>query len=182
MDKDRSSTAESLDSTLYWFMCVVVEWWWWRGKLTGRTMPQSAWKTERGRNDSGGWRRCKACVRAEWRDERSDDFPPQWDSSVGGMTRDADEEAGGGAHMDNSQLFGNVPGGSPPPLALEEALGRDSISSPVSLMGGMRASSSDRGTNSGWAMKLWMELRDSGLSSPAYRELRNAFTTLIWNK
>lgn len=97
------------------------------------------------------------------------------------MTDDADREEGGeeGAQMDDSRLWGKALGGSPPPPALEEALGRGSISSPVSLMGGMRASSSDSGTNSGWAMKLWMELRDSGLSSPAYRELRNAFTTLI---
>lgn len=28
-------------------------------------------------------------------------------------------------------------------------------------------------------MKLWMELLDSGFSRPSYRELRNAFTTLI---
>lgn len=33
--------------------------------------------------------------------------------------------------------------------------------------------------NSGWAMKLWMELRDSGFSRPSYSELRNAFTTRI---
>lgn len=31
-------------------------------------------------------------------------------------------------------------------------------------------------------MKLWMELRDSGLCSPSYRELRNAFTTLIYRR
>lgn len=113
----------------------------------------------------------------------SHDFPPRCDSSVGGVTDEADEERGGGAQMDESQLRGKALGGSPPPRAPDEELGRGSISSPVSLMGGMRASSSsDRGTNSGWAMKLWMELRDSGLSSPAYRELRNAFTTLICNK
>lgn len=28
-------------------------------------------------------------------------------------------------------------------------------------------------------MKLWMELLDSGFSRPSYKELRNAFTTLI---
>lgn len=82
--------------------------------------------------------------------------------------------------MDDSRLWGKAPGGSPPPLAPDDELGRVPISSPASLIGGMRASSSsDRGTNSGWAMKLWMELRDSGLCSPSYRELRNAFTTLI---
>lgn len=108
------------------------------------------------------------------------------------MLQDADDEEeeeeagtgtgeGWGAQMDDWQLWGKVLGGSPPPP--EEAPGSDSISSPVSSMAGMRASSSsDSGTNSGWAMKLWMELRDSGLSSPAYRELRNAFTTLIWNE
>lgn len=91
--------------------------------------------------------------------------------------REEKEEEGGGAQMDDSRLWGKALGGTPPPPAPEEAPGRESISSPVSS--GMRASSSDRGTNSGWTMKLWMELRDSGLSSPSYRELRNAFTTLI---
>lgn len=70
-------------------------------------------------------------------------------------------------------------GGSPPPAPAAALPGSVSISSPVSWMAGIRASSSDSGTNSGWAMKLWMELRDSGLCSPSYRELRNAFTTLI---
>lgn len=95
------------------------------------------------------------------------------------INRREEEEVGqGGAQMDASHLWGKAPGGSPPPTP-EEVLGRGSISSLVSSMGVMRASSSDRGTNSGWAMKLWMELRDSGLCSPSYRELRNAFTTLI---
>ena len=71
-------------------------------------------------------------------------------------------------------------GAWPPPE--EEELGTASISVLTSSMGGARASSSDRGTNSGWAMKLWMELRDSGFSIPSYRELRNAFTTLIWRR
>lgn len=92
--------------------------------------------------------------------------------------RREEEEEHGGAQMEDSWPWGNALGGSPPE-APEDAPGRGSISSPVSSMGGMWASSSDRGTNSGWAMKLWMELRDSGLCSPSYRELRNAFTTLI---
>ncbi len=33
---------------------------------------------------------------AEGGDEQSGDFPPQCDSSVGGMTDDADKEEGGG--------------------------------------------------------------------------------------
>lgn len=93
--------------------------------------------------------------------------------------RRKEEEGGDEAQMGDSRLLVTVLGGSPPPVAAEEAPGRVSISSPVSSIGGMRASSSDSGTNSGWAMKLWMELRDSGLCSPSYRELRNAFTTLI---
>lgn len=93
--------------------------------------------------------------------------------------RKEEEEGGDGAQMGDSRLLVTALGGSPPPVAAEEVPGRVSISSPVSSIGGMRASSSDSGTNSGWAMKLWMELRDSGLCSPSYRELRNAFTTLI---
>lgn len=89
----------------------------------------------------------------------------------------------GGAQTGDWRPRSEALGGSPPPPPPAAAPpGSVSISSPVSWMGGMRASSSDSGTNSGWAMKLWMELRDSGLCSPSYRELRNAFTTLICKK
>lgn len=75
---------------------------------------------------------------------------------------DYEEEEEEVFQMDDSWL-----GGSPTPSPPEvEELGRVSISSPVSSMGGLRASSSDSGTNSGWAMKLWMELRESLFSSP----------------
>ena len=77
---------------------LIHVWWWrwcWKDKLTGRTTPQSVWKTQRGRNDWGGWWGCEARVCAGWRDEQSDDFPPRRDSSVGGMTDDAEKEEGG---------------------------------------------------------------------------------------
>lgn len=76
-----------------------------------------------------------------------------------------------------------LPGGWPPPPLLgerdEEEEGSGSISTLLSSITGIRTSSSDRGVNSGWDMKLWMELLDSGFSRPSYRELRKALTTLI---
>lgn len=54
-----------------------------------------------------------------------------------------------------------------------------SKSSSVPSRNGVSGSSSSW-MNSGWVMKLWMELLDSGFSRPSYRELRNAFTTLIY--
>ncbi|GAA6070047.1 uncharacterized [Tachysurus ichikawai] len=76
-------------------------------------------------------------------------------------------------------------GGSPPPPLLGEAEEEDaedeegsgSISALLSSIVGACSSSSTRGMNSGWTMKLWMELLDS---RPEYSELRKAFTTLIW--
>lgn len=55
-----------------------------------------------------------------------------------------------------------------------------SSSASVSSMRGMCGSESSM-RNSGWVMKLWMDVRDSGFSSPSYghRLLRNAFTTRI---
>lgn len=57
-------------------------------------------------------------------------------------------------------------------------LSSDSSSTSVSSISGMLWMRSLM-RNSGWAMKLWMELRDSGFSRPSYSELRNAFTTRI---
>ncbi|MEQ2162693.1 hypothetical protein GOODEAATRI_022417 [Goodea atripinnis] len=57
-------------------------------------------------------------------------------------------------------------------------LSSDSSSTSVSSISGMLWMRSLM-RNSGWAMKLWMELRDSGFSRPSYKELRNAFTTRI---
>lgn len=60
-------------------------------------------------------------------------------------------------------------------------LSSDSSSTSVSSISGMLWMRSLM-RNSGWAMKLWMELRDSGFSRPSYSELRNAFTTRICPK
>lgn len=57
----------------------------------------------------------------------------------------------------------------------------DSSSTSVSSISGMLWMRSLM-RNSGWAMKLWMELRESGFSRPSYSELRNAFTTRIYQK
>ncbi len=80
-------------------------------------------------------------------------------------------------HTEKSWLWRELPGGSPPPPFLEEE-GRSSISTQSSSIVGIQGSS-ERRTNPGWDMKLWMEFLDSGFSRPSYRELRNAFTTLI---
>lgn len=53
-----------------------------------------------------------------------------------------------------------------------------SSSASVSSIRGMWGSESSI-LNSGWVIKLWIELLDSGFSNPSYKELRNAFTTRI---
>lgn len=56
-----------------------------------------------------------------------------------------------------------------------------SSSASVSSIRGMWGSESSI-LNSGWVIKLWIELLDSGFSNPSYKELRNAFTTrfCVW--
>lgn len=95
-------------------------------------------------------------------------------------------QGGKDGQMEDLRPWMELSGGSPPPPPLflgeaeeedaEEEEGSGSISVLFSSIVGTCSSSSARGMNSGWTMKLWMELLDS---RPEYSELRKAFTTLI---
>lgn len=100
-------------------------------------------------------------------------------------------QEGKSGQTEDSWSWTELSGGSPPPPLLgeaeeedtEEEEGSGSISALLSSIVGTCSSSSSsssssaRDMNSGWTMKLWMELLDSRLE---YSELRKAFTTLIW--
>lgn len=94
-------------------------------------------------------------------------------------------QGGKDGQMEDLRPWMELSGGSPPPPPLflgeaeeedAEEEGSGSISVLFSSIVGTCSSSSARGMNSGWTMKLWMELLDS---RPEYSELRKAFTTLI---